>query len=581
MGGTPEDATIHAEENIPAVTIKELEDQLKETSRGKAGDQAGLVVEMLQRGSDDLLGAIAMLFTELLSGRAQPPNIWKQSVITILFKKGDATLPDNYRPITLLRIMYKLFSRVLNARIKQYLDARQGPDQAGFRKEYGCDDNLFTVVQIIEKLAEFQLPLWIAAIDFRKAFDSVEHFAIWNALQKHGVPNAYTSVLQKLYSQQTGKVITPAMSREFKLERGTKQGDPMSPALFNAVLEEVFNRLQPHWRQKGWGIRLGTSSEDLLCNLRFADDILLLATSRYQLKRMLEDLITATREIGLEMHNGKTKILRMDGCVQNSSAFMEVAGMKIEVLSKGSSTMYLGRLLSVDAVHDTELDHRLEKAWKNFFAHKAQLCNRSFRLRDRLRLFESVVTSSVLYGSGCWTMTQSREQKLRTTQRKMLRWIVGVGRKQRAQQQQTTQGDDEGEEDEEEPEPLEEQGEAETKEPLELEDWVVFIRRATNIAEEALAKVKLEDWIAGQRRRKWRWAGHAARRHDNRWSNRVLHCIELDGKRPQGHPKTRWRDAIESFFRNHTTRSGRDWLALAQNGQAWKSYEDKFVHFAI
>ena len=108
-----------------------------------------------------------------------------------------------------------------------------------------------------------------------------------------------------------------------------------------------------------------------------------------------------------------------------------------------------------------------------------------------------------------------------------------------------------------------------------------FIRRATNIAEEALAKVKLEDWIAGQRRRKWRWAGHAARRHDNRWSNRVLHCIELDGKRPQGHPKTRWRDAIESFFRNHTTRSGRDWLALAQNGQAWKSYEDKFVHFAI
>ena len=208
--------------------------------------------------------------------------------------------------------------------------------------------------------------------------------------------------------------------------------------LHSAFFRQVFNQIQPRWRQKGWGIRLGTSSNDLLCNLRFADDILLLATSRYQLKRMLEDLITATREIGLEMHNGKTKILRMDGCVQNSSAFMEVAGMKIEVLSKGSSTMYLGRLLSVDAVHDTELDHRLEKAWNNFFAHKAQLCNRSFRLRDRLRLFESVVTSSVLYGSGCWTMTQSREQKLRITQRKMLRWIVGVGRKQRAQQQQTT-----------------------------------------------------------------------------------------------------------------------------------------------
>ena len=147
------------------------------------------------------------------------------------------------------------------------------------------------------------------------------------------------------------------------------------------------------------------------------------------------------------------------------------------------------------------------------------------------------------------------------------------------QQQHTTQGDDEGEEDDEEPEPLDEQGGTETQEPLELEDWVDFIRRSTGIAEEALAKTKLEDWIAGQRRRKWRWAGHVARRKDNRWSNRALHCIELDGRRPAGHPKTRWRDSVESFISSHTTCSGRDWPTLAQNGQAWKSYEDKFVQF--
>ena len=124
-----------------------------------------------------------------------------------------------------------------------------------------------------------------------------------------------------------------------------------------------------------------------------------------------------------------------------------------------------------------------------------------------------------------------------------------------------------------------ETAETETKEPLELEDWADFIRRSTGIAEEALAKTKLEDWIAGQRRRKWRWAGHVARRKDNRWSNRALHCIELDGRRPAGHPKTRWRDSVESFISSHTTCSGRDWPTLAQNGQAWKSYEDKFVQF--
>ena len=128
---------------------------------------------------------------------------------------------------------------------------------------------------------------------------------------------------------------------------------------------------------------------------------------------------------------------------------------------------------------------------------------------------------------------------------------------------------------------MEEHGEEEVKEPLELEDWVDFIRRATGVAEEALAKVKLEDWIAGQRRRKWRWAGHVARRNDNRWSNKMLHCIELEGRRPQGHPKTRWRDAIESFVGSQTTCSRRDWTTLAQNGDAWKSFEDKFVQFSV
>ena len=125
------------------------------------------------------------------------------------------------------------------------MDVRQGPDQSGFRKEYGCDDNQFMVVQVIEKLSEFNLPLWMCALDFRNAFDTIEHFAIWKALQAQGVPNTYIAILRNLYSEQVGKAITPTMSREFRIGRGTKQGDPMSPALFNVVLEEVFNRIQP------------------------------------------------------------------------------------------------------------------------------------------------------------------------------------------------------------------------------------------------------------------------------------------------------------------------------------------------
>ena len=104
-----------------------------------------------------------------------------------------------------------------------------------------------------------------------------------------------------------------------------------------------------------------------------------------------------------------------------------------------------------------------------------------------------------------------------------------------------------------------------------------YIRRATGIAEEQLAKTRLEDWVAGQRRRKWRWAGHVARRHDNRWSNKILFVNEFDGRRKAGHPKTRWRDTIESFVNNHTTWLGHEWTILAQDEHTWKSLEDRFV----
>ena len=101
-------------------------------------------------------------------------------------------------------------------------------------------------------------------------------------------------------------------------------------------------RFSPHG-DRGWGLKLGPSTDDLLCNLRFADDILLLATSRAQLKHMLSDMIKATKAVGLELHGGKTKILRMDGGLTRASPALEVEGLKIEVLSEQGSTMYLGR----------------------------------------------------------------------------------------------------------------------------------------------------------------------------------------------------------------------------------------------
>ena len=72
-------------------------------------------------------------------------------------------------------IMYKLFSRMVNGRIQATLDRAQPVDQAGFRPGFRVDDHLITMLWLIEKTNEFNVPLWICATDFAKAFDTVSH----------------------------------------------------------------------------------------------------------------------------------------------------------------------------------------------------------------------------------------------------------------------------------------------------------------------------------------------------------------------------------------------------------------------
>ena len=176
--------------------------------------------------------------------------------ITVIFKKGNDRLPNNYRPISITPILYRLFSRILLARIHKKLDDAQSKDQAGFRPEFGCVDHLFTVTAIAEKANEFRIPLWIATVDFQKAFDSVEHVAIWRALLDQGVEPAYVTLLQRLYEGQEATVQTDRRSAPFNIEKGTKQGDPISPILFNAVVEHFMKKLKQHWKKKKFGYKI-------------------------------------------------------------------------------------------------------------------------------------------------------------------------------------------------------------------------------------------------------------------------------------------------------------------------------------
>jgi hypothetical protein len=338
------------------------------------------------------------------------------------------------------------------------------------------------------------------------------------------------------------------------------------------VLEYALDDIQKTWRKKGWGIDLGNSESDKLCNLRFADDLLLLATSRRQLQATLEDVGRATKAVGLELHFGKTVILtNIIDEERSGPPKMNIHGNAVPILPLKDGTMYLGRFLTCFESADAELRNRINKGWSKFHVYKKELCGRHYPLFHRLRLFESVVTPTILYGSGSWTMTCTREQLLRTTQRRMLRKIIKVGRLSYPEIDADDVSDDDASKSAASSE--------DTESEVVIENWVDWIQRATGIAENLANKCRVSDWVRIQRIRKWRWAGHLMRREDGRWSKKVLDWIPT-GIRKRGHPKKRWEDAVNDFMKTQVDCKAGDWKLLAYNREEWRSLEELFADYA-
>ena len=152
--------------------------------------------------------------------------------------------------------------------------------------------------------------MWTATVDFTKAFDSISHNSIWEAFKSCNVDHEYVSFLRKIHKDQKASVQTDEESKNFDIQKGSKQGDPMSSLLFNTVLQYSLKEEIKCWqKKKGMGIYLSNHDRDCLTNLRFADDVMLFATSKGQIRKMMCDFKKATEKVGLRIHSEKTKIL--------------------------------------------------------------------------------------------------------------------------------------------------------------------------------------------------------------------------------------------------------------------------------
>ncbi|VDP54861.1 unnamed protein product [Schistosoma margrebowiei] len=155
---------------------------INQIKSGKAAGPDNIPAEALKADVAATARILLILFNKIWD-EEQVPTDWKEELLVKIPKKGDLSNCYNYRSITLLSILVKVFSKLLLNRIKDSVDAQLRDQQAGFRMDRSCTDQIAILWIIVEQSIEWNSSLYINFIDYEKAFDSVERTTLWKLLR--------------------------------------------------------------------------------------------------------------------------------------------------------------------------------------------------------------------------------------------------------------------------------------------------------------------------------------------------------------------------------------------------------------
>ena len=262
-------------------TVSELKLAIAKLKKGKSPGMDKVTPEMVLFAGGLLPIALTNLFNMcLLHGVV--PSSFSMSVIVPIVKdtNGGYGEYDNYRPISLVNLFSKLLELCMSERLNHLFKVDEL--QYGFVAGKGCQKALFSLESIVNYYTSRGSPVYMAALDATKAFDRVNHYALFHKLLCLGVSLCFLNVIVYWHLNLCGCVLWHgALSAVFNIRSGVRQGGVNSPWYFSVYINDLIDKL----RCSGYGCHL--CSLFVGC-LLFADDILLLSGSILQLQLMLD-----------------------------------------------------------------------------------------------------------------------------------------------------------------------------------------------------------------------------------------------------------------------------------------------------
>lgn len=436
----PPRGALSVEQMVAEPTLGEVEGMVVCLRNAAAPGEDGITAPMLKASSTSINYLHRLIC--LVWQQRKAPMQWKHALLVPLYKgKGDKRVCDNLRGISLLSIPGKAYAALLLRRLSQHLYSQLHEAQCGFVPGRGLTDASFVLQHLMSQSWEFAVPLYLAFIDLRKAFDSVPRDVLWQVLRAYGVPPLLVELVSDLHTGTLAAVRLGSQKGEpFSVSCGVRQGCIIAPLLFNVFIDFVVRQAlarMPSTCGVSFALRAngaplpGSAAGDPsvpIPLLMYADDMALTCSSPLELTHFLGVMDDVCAECGLCINASKTEVMAVgrEGRTPPLPPIVLRGGPVKEV----PRFKYLGSLISANATCEAEINARIAKAGAAFHSLK-YVWDSPLGVGLKSVVYITCVRTILLFGGECWAPTAALESRLNTFHNRCLRRIVRVSRSDR------------------------------------------------------------------------------------------------------------------------------------------------------